>query len=91
MSPNRDAVRIDLLGRIAAVPHAVAIPHVDERIHVRDRDAVIFEAVVVDDGVAGAPLVDTDVMLFGCEHASERDRPARLDQRRRRCALGGCD
>ena len=59
------AVRVDLLRRIAAVPHAVAVPHVAQRIHVRDRDAVILEPVIVDDRASGAPLIDSDEMLVG--------------------------
>src|SRR5262249_9451259 len=66
------STRVDLLRGIAAIPHAVAIPDVAERVHVRGRNAVVLKPVIVADGAAGTALVDLDELLLGAEWAAER-------------------
>ena len=65
------SVRVDLPRRVAAVPHAVLIPDVAQGIHVRHRDAVIHETVVIDDRAAGSAIVDPDEVLLGLERTAQ--------------------
>ena len=78
--------------RVAAPPHPVDVPHVTERVDVRDGLAVVDEADVVD---AGAGAVRTralaDEVLLRLEHPAHRDPAAVADEAGRRRALLRCD
>ena len=78
--------------RVAAAPHPVDVPHVAQRVDVRDGLAVVDEAYVVDAG-AGAVRARAlaDEVLLGLEHPAHRDPAAVADQTGRRSALLGRD
>src|SRR5438876_6600356 len=89
-----------LLRRIAAVPHAVVVPDMAQRIDVRGHPAVILDAVVIDGAAtagtrAGAREVRRRVRVAGAracrDIAAERDAATAAHELRGRDALLPCD